>query len=637
MKNNSLSLSALFYVMTLAMAPVAAWAEVGTLKDAVQQAVLKNPEVLTRWHGFKAATENIDAVKGGYRPTVDLTADIVRERQHSPTIQDSYTRNAASLILNQMLFDGHFTRNQVAKFNYAQRVRYDELLDTAETTALEAMRAYTDVLRYRKLHQLAVENYAHHRKVFEQIQQRVKSGVGRQVDFEQASGRLALAESNLLTEDSNLHDVSARYQRIVGTLPPENMADLPDMTAGIPASSDAALRAAYGQNPALAAAQENIVAAQSDAKIRHAKFLPRIDLRAQEDVGRNLGGIRGNANTTNIGLLLNYNFYNGGADKATERQYWEQVNVAKDMRDKTCRDIRQTLYIAYNDVKRLKEQMGYLEQHMLSQQKAITAYYKQFDIGQRTLLDLLDSENEVFQAKRAYQNAYYDYLFALGRSHAAMGDLVKSLEVRQLDTTALVQANEVAAFDPDTACPIEAPNFTRQDKDEMYAINRSEPAATANMAAVASVLPGDKDGDGIADNQDKCPDTPAGAKVDADGCILQSVTQLKGVNFEYASAKLRPDSNPVLDEVAQTLQRYPDLKVAVAGHTDSNNHSKNPALNQQLSTRRAQTVMNYLVAHGVAADRLTAMGYGESQPVADNGTEDGQAKNRRVELRILNK
>lgn len=637
MKNNSPLLSVLFCVMTLAMAPVTAWAEGGTLKDAVQQAVLKNPEVLTRWHGFKAATENIDAVKGGYRPTVDLTADIVRERQHSPTIQDSYTRNAASLILNQMLFDGHFTRNQVEKFNYAQRVRYDELLDTAETTALEAMRAYTDVLRYRKLHQLAVENYAHHRKVFEQIQQRVKSGVGRQVDFEQASGRLALAESNLLTEDSNLHDVSARYQRIVGTLPPENMADLPDMTGGIPASSDAALRAAYGQNPALAAAQENIVAAQSDAKIRHAKFLPRIDLRAQEDIGRNLGGIRGNANTTNIGLLLNYNFYNGGADKATERQYWEQVNVARDMRDKTCRDIRQTLYIAYNDVKRLKEQMGYLEQHMLSQQKAITAYYKQFDIGQRTLLDLLDSENEVFQAKRAYQNAYYDYLFALGRSHAAMGDLVKSLEVRQLDTTALVQANEVAAFDPDTACPIEAPNHTRLDKDEMYAINRSEPAATANMVAVASVRPGDKDGDGIADDQDKCPDTPAGAKVDADGCILQSVTQLKGVNFEYASAKLRPDSYPALDEVAQTLQRYPDLKVEVAGHTDSNNHSKNPALNQQLSTRRAQTVMNYLVAHGVAADRLAAMGYGESQPVADNGTEDGQAKNRRVELRILNK
>jgi adhesin transport system outer membrane protein len=613
----------LISAITLAIATMGAQADGLTLKDAVQQSVLKNPDVLTRWHAFKAATENIEAVKGGYRPTVDVTADITRERQDSPIINGTYTRHDASLILDQMLFDGGFTRNQVKKFNYAQRVRYDELMDASETSALEATRAYTDVLRYRKLHDLAVENYVHHRKVFEQIQQRVKSGVGRLVDLEQASGRLALAESNLLTEDSNLHDVSARFQRVVGILPPEKMADLPDMSTGIPAGSDSALRMAYAQNPALAAAQENIVAAQSDAKIRHAKFLPRIDLRAQGDTGRNLGGILGKANTANIGLQFNYNLYNGGTDKATERQYWEQVNVAKDERDKTCRDVRQTLYIAYNDVNRLKEQMGYLEQHMLSQQKAIEAYYKQFDIGQRTLLDLLDSENEVFEAKRAYQNAYFDYLLATGRTHAAMGNLVKSLNVEQLDGTGLAKADETAAFDPDTVCPIDEPVQVKEDKDALYA---------ASQPAVVQV--GDQDGDGIADDKDMCPDTPKGTKVDAKGCPLKAVIELKGVNFEYASSKLRADSFPVLDEMAQTLQRYPELKVEVAGHTDNNNHSKNPKLNEQLSQNRANAVMNYLVGHGVVADRLSAKGYGASQPVADNATEEGQAKNRRVELRI---
>ncbi len=622
-KQFGLALPVLIGAIALAISSMAAQADEMALKDAVQQAVLKNPDVLTRWHAFKAATENIEAVKGGFRPTVDVTADITRERQNSPIINGTYTRHDASLILDQMLFDGGFTRNQVNKFNYAQRVRYDELLDASETSALEATRAYTDVLRYRKLHDLAVENYIHHRKVFEQIQQRVKSGVGRPVDLEQASGRLALAESNLLTEDSNLHDVSARFQRIVGILPPEKMTDLPDMSAGIPAGSDSALRMAYAQNPSLAAAQENIVAAQSDAKSRNAKFLPRVDLRAQGNSGRNLGGVLGNSNTANIGLLLNYNVYNGGTDRATERQYWEQVNVAKDERDKTCRDVRQTLYIAYNDVNRLKEQMGYLEQHMLSQQKAIEAYYKQFDIGQRTLLDLLDSENEVFEAKRAYQNAYFDYLLATGRTHAAMGNLVKSLKVERLDSSGLAKADETAAFDPDTACPVDEPVQVKDDKDALYAASRP---------AVAPV--GDQDGDGVGDDKDMCPDTPKGTKVDAKGCPLKDVIELKGVSFEYASAKLRADSFPVLDEMVQTLQRYPELKIEVAGHTDNNNHSRNPKLNEQLSQNRANAVMGYLVGHGVAANRLTAKGYGASQPVADNATEEGQAKNRRVELRI---
>ena len=609
---------------TLVMVAASVQADGITLKDAVQQAVLKNPDVLTRWHAFRAATDNVEAVKGGYRPTLDLTSDLTREHQNSPIIDGTYTRHDAGLVLDQVLFDGNFTRNQVKKFSYAERVRYDELRDASEASALEAMRAYADVLRYRKLHEFALENYLHHRKIFEQIQERVKSGVGRRVDLEQAGGRLALAESNLLTEDSNLHDVSARYQRVVGSLPPENMADLPDLAAGIPAASSAALLEAYAQNPSLAAAQENIIAAQSDAKIRHARFLPRLDLRAQGDTGKNLGGVLGNYHTENIGLQLNYNFYNGGTDKATEQQYWEQVNVAKDERDKTCRDVRQTLYIAYNDINRLKEQMGYLEQHMLSQEKVIDAYYKQFDIGQRTLLDLLDSENEVLDSKIAYQNAYYDYLYAKGRTHAAMGDLVRTIGARELDSTGPEKANEVAAFDPNAVCPAEEPLQIKEDKDALYA---------ASLPAPAPVI-SDQDGDGIPDSQDQCPDTPKGVKVDAKGCPLQAVTQLKGVNFEYGTANLTPDSSPVLDETVQTLTRYPDLKVEVAGYTDSNNHSGNPKLNQELSDKRANAVMNYLIDHGIAADRLTAVGYGASHPVADNSTAAGQAMNRRVELHL---
>lgn len=620
-----------------------AWAQTVTLKEAAQEAVRSNPEVLARWHAFRAATENIDVIRGGLRPRVDLSANVARERQDNPALQDSYTRSGLSLYVDQILFDGTATRNEVSKFNYVQRVRFYELLDTTESTALEAMRAYTDVQRYRSLHRLAQENYAQHRAVFEQIQHRVKSGVGRRVDLEQAGGRLALAESNLLTEASNLHDVSVRYQRLVGQLPTETLADIPVLATGLPEQSDQALRLAYAQNPGLAAAQENIVAAQNDAKTRHAKFLPRVDLRARHDFGRNLDGVNGTHNLTNVELLLNYNLYNGGSDQAAERQYWEQVNVAKDLRDKTCRDIRQTLYIAYNDVKRLKEQLIYLEQHQLSIEKARDAYRKQFDIGQRTLLDLLDTENELFQARRAYQIAYYDHLFAMGRTQAAMGNLLAALGLQRLETPNLVNADEKAAFDPDAICPADAPLQMRVDKEKVFA-EALATAASSNPVAVAGTMApsaapsgaavADRDGDGVTDDKDLCADSAKGVKVDARGCPLTTVIELNGVNFEYNSCSLRPDAFPLLDEAVRVLQRYPRLTVEVAGHSDNIGDAD---FNLRLSESRANAVRDYLMSQGVAAARLSAKGYGEQQPIADNGTEAGQAKNRRVELRILNK
>jgi OOP family OmpA-OmpF porin len=143
----------------------------------------------------------------------------------------------------------------------------------------------------------------------------------------------------------------------------------------------------------------------------------------------------------------------------------------------------------------------------------------------------------------------------------------------------------------------------------------------------------DTDGDGIIDKADQCPDTPAGDRVDNKGCSLPKVLNLMGVNFDNDKDTLRPEAAAILDDAVATLKRYPGLKVEIAGHTDS---ASNDAHNLDLSQRRANAVMKYFVDKGVAADRMSAKGYGEAQPIADNATKDGRFKNRRVELRSLN-
>lgn len=142
----------------------------------------------------------------------------------------------------------------------------------------------------------------------------------------------------------------------------------------------------------------------------------------------------------------------------------------------------------------------------------------------------------------------------------------------------------------------------------------------------------DGDADGVADSKDKCPDTPRGDRVDANGCSFKDEIKLPGVVFETNSADLKPESIPVLEGAIATLKRYPDLRIQVAGHTDSRGSD---AYNLDLSARRAATVLKFLQDGGVA-NELVSRGYGERQPVASNNTEEGRQQNRRVVLRVLN-
>ena len=144
--------------------------------------------------------------------------------------------------------------------------------------------------------------------------------------------------------------------------------------------------------------------------------------------------------------------------------------------------------------------------------------------------------------------------------------------------------------------------------------------------------PRDSDGDGVIDPRDKCPDTPRGVAVDTDGCPRRGAATLQGVTFEFNSSNLTAASRPVLDEVAADLKRYPRLKIELQGHTDSVGAD---AYNMKLSAERANAVRVYLVEQGVPEQQLTSRGYGETQPVADNKTDEGRAQNRRVVMNVL--
>jgi adhesin transport system outer membrane protein len=560
------------------------------IKETVTKAINFSPEVQASWHEFLASRQDIKIAKSGYLPSVDLSGS-VGSRKRDYDGRDSYSANQGQISLTQSLFEGFKTSGEVEHFSQASQVRYFELLDVVESTALEAVRAYQDVLSNREMVRLARDNYSKHRQVYSQIEERVLSGVGRRVDLEQVAGRLALAESNLLIEASNLHDVSARYLRVVGQLPPESLPETELTNRTLPEDVREALLLAYKGNPGFHAAVKNISAAKAQVRVERSVYYPKAELRARQTTSRNLNGYDNRVDPdpygdeTAIELALTYNLYSGGANRAAVRRSLEEVNYAKDLRDKACIELRQTTQIAYNDAHRIQEQLISLDQHRRSSDKVRTAYTEQFNIGQRTLLDLLDAENEYFEASRSYTKAEADLEIAYARTLAAMGRLLPAVGV------------------------------VRDSIDVLHQEKKKDDAVI--MDEIINIT------------ESACPDI-APAEFSRKNLISELIPISTDALFDTNSSKLKTSAGSHLDELIANIKITNHLMaVDVVGHTDN---TGSDAINHPLSKARAQAVRDYLVLNGLETVPMTVDGKGASNPVADNKSELGKAANRRVEI-----
>ena len=482
----------------LALACVNAMAQTDPVTtQVVQQAIETNPEISARFNAFRASVADIDASFGALLPKVDLTGEMGRTndviKKRTPSESQYLNRTGVAISISQLLWDGQATTRDVARLGHTRLARYFELMDATEQTALEAVRSLVDVQRYRRLVQLAEDNYVQHKFAFEQIQSRVRAGVSRGVDQEQSAARLALAESNLITERSNLHDVVERYRRIVGSLPP---ADLPaqagSVAKAIPASSTEAMEATASRSPAVAAAVESMRAARSQAENRQSAYHPRIEARLRAGAGQNFDGTEGQKRDVTGQLIATWNIFNGGIDDARIRSTASQLSQAMDLRDKACRDSRQTTAIAFNDARKLVEQIGYLERNVASIAKARDAYRQQFDIGQRSLLDLLNAENELYTARRALAVAQFDQTTAVARTHAAMGSLTTALGLTRPEPPddASEAKDWAAGDDAASRCPLSATDLAQLSREELDSrvrvlMDAARPATAAPATASA--------------------------------------------------------------------------------------------------------------------------------------------------------
>lgn len=406
-----------------------------TLPDAIQSTLDNHPEIHAGINNRLSSDEEVKIARGGYLPTVDLLVGYGREHTDSPSTRalgnhNTETLNArnAELRLRQMLFDGFNTPNEVARTEAVVNSRAYRVLGTSESLALRTVEVYLDVLKRRELVDLAKNNLLAHQRITDQIDLRSRQGVGSTADFDQSNARLALAENNLYTEQVNLADAQANFISMTGLMPDELVAPV-SVRSALPEDLHAARQAVMQNNPFLKSAQADVQAAEKQYEVAKSPFYPRFDVELATNADDNIQGDEGHYNSWRAAVVMNYNLFNGMRDKALLQSSAHQINEAMDIRNNALRVLNENLALAWNSMDNARLQTPKARDYADYTTRVREAYQQQFSLGQRTLLDLLDSENELFTANRRYTEVRYTEEFAMYRVLAAMGDLLRQQQV----------------------------------------------------------------------------------------------------------------------------------------------------------------------------------------------------------------
>ncbi len=403
------------------------------LRQVVQEAVSTNPDVLESAANRRARNYEYRRSQGAFLPTLDLSGEFGPERLDRPNSfnaeeNDEWRFSSEfTVTVQQLLFDGFTSVNEV----YRQSARVDgaalRVMERSEATALDAVEAYIDVLRHTAILSKARMNVQKHRRIFSDVQQRFEGGETGAADLAQARERVAAAEVIVSEVRNSLLDTVARYERIVGkgpaSLAPAKPASLP------PGSVVQLVDAAVQTHPTVRAAVADADAAKYEYEATKGNFLPEVSLLGQATVGDDVGGIEGRNNEYSGKLIFSWNLYNGGRDTALAGEYAERVTEAQIRVDRVRRELKEGIERSYASVSTTSERIKALREQLAANRQVVEGYRQEYDIGQRTLLDVLNAENALFNSEIELIFSRAVYAFSTYQLRATSGDLLAYLGV----------------------------------------------------------------------------------------------------------------------------------------------------------------------------------------------------------------
>jgi adhesin transport system outer membrane protein len=410
-----------------------AWsAEPFSILDAINQAVKTNPGVGEAAANRRATEAEFRQSQGSLLPQVRLQASAGPEmlKQYvtpAPLNNGSYLRGReASVVVRQLLFDGFASINEV----WRQAARVDaaayRVLERTELIALDAAEAYIDVTRYIRLVALAEQNLQVHLDLRKNVRARFAGGRAGEGDTQQAEERVAAAEAVAAEFRLSLDVARAKYRNSVG-LEPYNLR-FPGRLPSLPASKNESLDVAYKFNPTIRAAGADVDAAKRAYDSTAGAFVPNVALEGRATRGKESISYLNQYDEVSGKVVVSWDIFNGGKDswkrtEAAERMISEQQKHAR-----LQRDALESLDKAWGARTITNDRIAALVRDVEAARRTFVAYNKEYELGQRTLIDLLNSQNQYFNANVSLVSARGVAVFADYQLLAAMGQMLNYLK-----------------------------------------------------------------------------------------------------------------------------------------------------------------------------------------------------------------
>jgi len=396
-----------------------------TLTEAIKYVLQTNPEVKQVSYTRQAKDQEVVQAQGGYFPTLDASAAAGLRQQDIPTFDKQWPLQT-TVSLRQNVFQFGATNAEVSR--QKARVKSDAYLlqGTSENLALRTARAYLNVLRNQELSELAKENLINHERIADQMKLRSKSGVDRKADLDQVMGRLALAQSNIAVTNANLRDSKTDYAAVVDKMP-EDLAKTMSLSSFLPPSMEEAEQFALKNYPIIKSAQADLEAREAQYKFAKRVVYPKIDVAADYNWQRDVYPTPGKLDYLSASVIASFNIFNGFRNKGRIAETSLLIKEAKEILKNTERQTVQSVRLSWEAYKAAQERIAYLEEYVKSTEATATAFTAQWNIGRRTMFDLLDTQAEYINAKSSLVGAKYDNLYAEYRILSGMGKLVHTL------------------------------------------------------------------------------------------------------------------------------------------------------------------------------------------------------------------
>ncbi|WP_457746563.1 TolC family outer membrane protein [Sulfurimonas sp.] len=403
-------------------------------KTILSEVLSTNPNVKERLQNFKATQKDIATAQADYYPRLDLNLGLGYEhtnKSNLPTTPDNvtydYTVYQNSLKYTQNLFNGFATANLVKEQESRTLAAAYSYVEIVNTLSYDALNAYLEVLKNRELLFTAKENVKIDQDILTKVEKLYTAGLTTLSEVNKIESSLALAQSNLVVQENTILNASYNLEKILGyELDAKEMQKI-SQNVQLPKNKEEALKYALEHNPSILVSRYNVELAKATKDASTSTFYPKVDIEISQSMNKNLSAIEGNDDRFRAMAYLSYNFFNGFKDSTTYEKTLTQISQELANQESIKRDITQNLKLAWAASTKLQQQLVRLNEYKEFSHQTLLLYAKEYDLGRRTLLDLLSAQNDFIGAKVQIINTKYSILYAKYRILNAMGTLVTTV------------------------------------------------------------------------------------------------------------------------------------------------------------------------------------------------------------------